>query len=152
GSVEVLLTERAAHLKHHPGQISFPGGASEPDDRGLAETAIRETAEEVGIAVPAIDVIGYLRPQWTISSYAMTPVVALIQGPIAPVVDQQEVADAFLVPAERIFERRFQAVQRRSFEGMEFDAVEINWGEKRIWGATATVIQRVTKIIENNEI
>ena len=144
------MTERAAHLKHHPGQISFPGGAREPEDADLAATALRETSEEVGIPVSPQNIIGYLKPQWTISRYAMTPVIALVDGPIAPAVDPAEVADAFLVPAATVFDARNHDVQRRQFEGMEFDAVEINWRTKRIWGATATVIQRISKVLENN--
>ncbi|MEO0630799.1 MAG: CoA pyrophosphatase, partial [Planctomycetota bacterium] len=60
--LEVVLTERAAHLKHHPGQVSFPGGAAEPRDADLAATALRETEEEVGIEASRVEVLGYLRP------------------------------------------------------------------------------------------
>ena len=65
--LQVLLTERAAHLRHHAGQISFPGGAAEPGDTDLAMTALRETEEEVGIPTGRVEVLGFLRPQWTIS-------------------------------------------------------------------------------------
>ena len=152
GGLHVLLTQRAAHLKHHAGQVSFPGGAREPGDTSLADTAIREAAEEVGLASGRTDVVGYLRPQWTISNYAMTPVIAIVDGPVDLTLQESEVADAFQVPAEVLLDRRRHRIERRTFQSIEFDTVEILWRERRIWGATATVISRITKIMENNEL
>ncbi len=149
--LEVLLTERAAHLKHHPGQISFPGGAAEPGDDGLAMTALRETEEEVGVPMDRVEVLGYLRPQWTISGYSMTPVIGLINGDVDLRPDPAEVADSFLVPASHLFDSRQHRREQRIYEGLEFDVMEISWQRHRIWGATAGVVDRLYNIIKNSK-
>ena len=74
----VLLTERSPNLKHHAGQVSFPGGRMDPEDIDVRATALRETHEEVGIDPSDIEIVGYLSPNPTVTGYAVTPVVALI--------------------------------------------------------------------------
>ena len=81
--VTVLLTERSAELKHHAGQVSFPGGRMETGDADIAATALRETHEEVGIARECVAVIGYLDTMPTITGYAVTPVVGLVDDQFA---------------------------------------------------------------------
>ncbi|MEL6949156.1 MAG: CoA pyrophosphatase [Pseudomonadota bacterium] len=149
--LEVVLTERAAHLKHHPGQVSFPGGAAEPHDANLAATALRETEEEVGIQASRVEVLGYLRPQWTISGYTMTPVIGLVSGAVSLMPDPSEVATAFQVPAAHLFDVRQHRHFRREYDGFAFDALEIQWREHRIWGATAGVIERLHRVIERQD-
>lgn len=148
--LEVVLTERAAHLKHHPGQVSFPGGAAEPQDADLAATALRETEEEVGIAASRVEVLGYLRPQWTISGYTMTPVIGLVSGAVSLLPDPSEVATAFQVPATHLFDARQHRHFRREYDGYAFDALEIQWQQHRIWGATAGVIDRLHRVLERH--
>ena len=148
--LEVLLTQRAAHLSHHPGQISFPGGAQEPQDAGLAATALRDAHEEVGIAPADVEVLGFLRPQWTVSGFSMTPVIGLIEQPSPLLIDEAEVAEAFQVPAQHLYDAREHRESLRQFQGLELPVVEIEWRSRRIWGATATVIQRLNKVIKNN--
>jgi 8-oxo-dGTP pyrophosphatase MutT (NUDIX family) len=75
----VLLTERAADLKHHPGQISFPGGRLEPVDPDPESAALRETEEEIGLGREHIEIIGRLPDHIIISGYQVTPVVALVR-------------------------------------------------------------------------
>ncbi len=146
--LEVVLTERAAHLKHHPGQVSFPGGAAEPEDVDLAATALREAEEEVGIARDRVEVLGYLRPQWTVSGYAMTPVIGLVAGDVALAPDPTEVAEAFRVPAGHLFDAGQHRREQREYEGLTFDVIEIQWQRHRIWGATAGVIERLHRLLE----
>lgn len=150
-ALDVLLTERAQHLKHHPGQVSFPGGAVEPGDASLADAALREAKEEVGLAPERVDVIGFLRPQWTVSGYAMTPVIGLVNGPVEPVIDPAEVASAFTVPAAHLFDPATHRRGERDYQGTSVEVIEILWRRYRIWGATASVIDRLYNIIKNNE-
>lgn len=148
--LDVVLTERAAHLKHHPGQVSFPGGAVEPGDDSLAAAALRETEEEIGIPTDRIEVIGYLPAQLTISGYAMTPVIGLVEGPVELSLDRSEVASAFNVPADVLFDPRRHRRSERDWKGMLLPVTEIHYERWRIWGATASVVARVTKALENN--
>jgi 8-oxo-dGTP pyrophosphatase MutT (NUDIX family) len=151
GRLDVILTERAAHLKHHPGQISFPGGAVEPADDSLAAAAVRETHEEVGIPAERIEVIGYLPTQLTISGYAMTPVIGLVEGPVELALDVSEVASAFHVPAHVLLDPRQHRRGQRDWHGIKVPVTEIHYERRRIWGATASVVARLSKTLENKQ-
>ena len=94
----LLLTRRSAQLPDHAGQISFPGGRVEPDDRTLAHAALRETEEEVGLAANRIDVLGELATYETVTGYRVTPVVGWVEPPFTLNPDPIEVAEAFEVP------------------------------------------------------
>lgn len=141
----VLLTERAAHLKHHAGQISFPGGRMEPGDRDLLDTALRETAEEVGIAPAAVDVAGYLKPLPTVTGYAVTPIVGLVDAAVSLTLDAREVADAFEVPLEFLLDADNQQRSVRRFRGVDIPVIAFDYGPRRIWGATAAMIVTLQK-------
>ena len=94
----VVLTRRAKHLKHHPGQIAFPGGRFEPTDEDLIATAIRETFEETNITCYRNDVHGCLSTLPTISGYMVTPFIATIDPDYIPIADPNEVEHIFEVP------------------------------------------------------
>lgn len=96
--LSVLLTQRSAALKHHAGQVSFPGGRMESVDADITETALRETHEEVGIRPEQVDVAGFLPPMLTVTGYAVTPIVGLLAPGISLTLDEREVELAFEVP------------------------------------------------------
>lgn len=96
--VQVLLTRRTEHLRSHAGQISFPGGRSEPYDADAVATALRETQEEVGILPAEVEILGQLPRYSTITRFDVTPVVALLQPNYTLRPDPFEVAEAFEVP------------------------------------------------------
>lgn len=138
--LSILLTQRAAHLKHHAGQVSFPGGSMESHDRDVVAAALRETHEEVGIEPERIDVIGYLRTMPTITGFAVTPVIGLVgEGP-KPVVDRTEVEYAFEVPLAHILDERNDRLVDREFENRKFSMIEFHYDGERIWGATAYML------------
>ncbi len=141
----VLLTERAADLKHHPGQISFPGGRMEPGDRDLTDTALRETHEEVGIEPSAIDVAGFLSPLPTVTGYAVTPIVGLVDAAVSLSLDRREVAAAFEVPLEFLLDPGNQVRTTRAFRGVDIPIIAFHYGPRRIWGATAAMIVALQK-------
>ncbi len=96
----VLFTRRTAHLNDHAGQISFPGGRSEPGDKNAAETALREAAEEIDLAPGQVEVLGELSKYVTVTGYRVTPVVGLVTPPLELRLDEFEVAEVFEVPLE----------------------------------------------------
>lgn len=100
--LQVILTKRAEHLRHHPGQISFPGGKFEPEDIHLVNTALRETNEEVGIEDKHIHVFGQLPKLPTISQFNVTPFLAFISPDYKTHIDPNEVESVFEVPANHI--------------------------------------------------
>ena len=94
----VLFTQRTAHLKDHPGQISFPGGRMEPEDSSPAHTALREAAEEIGLSSAHVEILGYLPEYRTVTGFRITPVVAIVTPPFDLCPEPGEVAEVFEVP------------------------------------------------------
>lgn len=145
--LSVLLTQRAADLKHHPGQVSFPGGRMEEHDADVRVTALRETHEEVGIEPQAVSVIGYLESMPTITGYAVTPVIGLVEGPPQLSIDTTEVEYAFEVPLEFLLDARNERPVERELEGRTVTMMELHYEGQRIWGATAMMLQAFRKIL-----
>lgn len=143
--LQVLLTERASHLHHHAGQISFPGGRAEPDDADPIATALREAAEEIALQAQQVEVLGCLPTYLTGTAYSVTPVVALVSLPLELHADQNEVARIFEVPLDFLMnsanhQRRIwtpaDASPARSFYAMPYQ-------DHFIWGATAGMLRNL---------
>ena len=134
------MTRRSTELKHHAGQVSFPGGRMDPDDRDIRHTALRETEEEVGIPPDRVDVAGYLTPMPTITGYAVTPVVGLLGGELRLTLDPTEVDVAFEVPLPFLLDPGNERAGERLIDGVPVPIVEFRYGGHRIWGATASMV------------
>lgn len=142
-AITLLLTQRPMHLKHHPGQISFPGGRVEETDSDAIAAALRETEEEVGLPRKHIELLGTLPPYHTVSNYAVTPVVALVQPPFDLKLDANEVADAFEVPLDFILDPANHERRSRPWQGRERQFYAMPYGERFIWGATAAMLRNL---------
>jgi len=143
--LSVLLTQRSAELKHHAGQVSFPGGRMEEHDADVVQAALRETHEEVGIPPEAIAVVGYLPPMPTVTGYAVTAVVGLVSDDISLQIDRTEVEYAFEVPLAFLLDRRNERALEREYRGRRIPTVEFHYGGERIWGATAHILVELRK-------
>jgi 8-oxo-dGTP pyrophosphatase MutT (NUDIX family) len=149
----VLLTRRTDHLNDHAGQISFPGGRTDPGDADAIATALREAREEVGLQADEIEVIGRLPAYTTVTAYEVTPVVGLLDPPRAIALDPFEVAEAFEVPLAFLMDpshhRRhavqFQEISRR-FLSMPWRPDEAA-DEYFIWGATAAMLRNLYRFL-----
>lgn len=151
-ALSLLLTQRAAELKHHGGQVSFPGGRMEEHDADIEFTALRETHEEVGIAHHDVSVIGYLEPMPTITGYAVTPVVGLVDSAAQMSLDRTEVEFVFEVPLPFLLDPRNKKMVERDVQGRVATLAEFHYDGQRIWGATAFIILQFIKIIKNNNL
>lgn len=138
----VLLTQRATQLKNHAGQISFPGGRIEPFDDGPLGAALREAQEEIGLDRRFVSVVGYLPDHVVISGYRVTPVVAFVRPGFELSLDAQEVSDTFEVPLRHLFEPANHRPRRRrvASSDIEVELIDIPFGERNIWGATAGML------------
>jgi 8-oxo-dGTP pyrophosphatase MutT (NUDIX family) len=147
--LSILLTQRAADLKHHAGQASFPGGRMEEHDDDVCETALRETYEEVGIEPVHVDVIGYLRAMPTITGFAVTPVIGLVSEAAQLVIDQTEVDYTFEMPLDFLLDPGNDRLADRNWEGQAFRLREFHYGGERVWGATAYMLLAFRNFILN---
>lgn len=143
--LHVILTKRAAHLKHHPGQVSFPGGKYEQEDAHLSVTAVRETFEEVGIDPSLVTVAGALPPLPTISQFAVTPFIAFIEPHYQSKLDPNEVAEAFEVPAEFLFARSNLSSFHFQLKTVTHKVFAIPYQRHFIWGVTAQIIDAMQR-------
>jgi len=142
--VHVLFTERALHLQHHAGQVSFPGGRIETSDCDAVSAALRETFEEIGLEPKAVQIIGSLPDYHTVTRYRVTPVVGLIDALPALKLDPLEVAGAFEVPLEYLMNPCHYQLRRITLEGIPrtFYSIPFESGRRYfIWGATAAILR-----------
>ncbi|WP_117234648.1 CoA pyrophosphatase [Vibrio maerlii] len=143
--LQVIFTKRASHLRHHPGQISFPGGKFEQTDGSLAYTAIREAEEEVGIPSSMIEVVGQLPTLPTISQFLVTPIIAFVNPDYQPVIDANEVELLFEAPAEFVFNKQNLFSQQFEINEHIHRIFAIPYQEHFIWGVTGQIIEAFQK-------
>lgn len=147
--LQVLLTRRTEHLRDHAGQISFPGGRSEPEDGSPEATALREAEEEVGLPPACVEVLGRLPDYTTVTQFVVTPVVGLIRPPIALKLDAFEVAEAFEVPLAYLMTPAHHRRHVFQFDGGQRQFLSMPWRhaahdrEYFIWGATAAMLRNL---------
>lgn len=141
--LHVILTKRASHLKHHPGQISFPGGKVEPFDDSPTFTALRETEEEIGIASDHISVIGYLPQLVTVTAFNVTPVLAFVEPDYRPKIDTNEVDYLFEVPLEFLASPTNLSAVGFQIRGRHHRVLSIPYKDHFIWGVTAQIIENL---------
>lgn len=144
----VLLTKRAQHLKHHPGQISFPGGKVEKFDSNITQAALRETKEEIGIDGDDLHVLGQLHPYHTITGFRITPIVAFVKSNSSTSIDHNEVDEIFYVPISHFLNTKkhisLEVVHSTIRQKVRF----MPYKQYNIWGATATIINDLVNLIE----
>ncbi|MEM9974590.1 MAG: CoA pyrophosphatase [Pseudomonadota bacterium] len=138
---EVILTKRSSRLKHHPGQIAFPGGKVEEGDASVTEAAMREADEEIGLPRRVVEVLGTLPAHETVTGFQVTPVLGLIAEPFAAVPEVGEVAEVFSVPLDHLLEPAHYAVEGRRWRGARRQYYTVPWGPYYIWGATARMLR-----------
>jgi 8-oxo-dGTP pyrophosphatase MutT (NUDIX family) len=148
GRVQVLFTQRTAHLDDHAGQISFPGGRVEEGDASREATALRETEEEIGLASAAVALLGRLPDYEIPSGFRITPVVGWIEPPFALDPDPFEVAEVFEAPLEHFLEPASYQRRQFRFRGRHRHYLAIPFEGRYIWGATAGILYNLCRMLQ----
>ncbi|MDQ2065160.1 CoA pyrophosphatase [Xinfangfangia sp. CPCC 101601] len=138
---QVILTKRASHLQHHPGQVSFPGGKVEPSDASPEAAALRESQEEIGLSAEFVTIIGRMPRHETVTSFAITPILATVAPGFSPQPEPGEVDEVFTVPLEVLLDPNRYRIERRLWRGTWRSYYAVPWGPYYIWGATARILR-----------
>ena len=143
----ILFTKRTETVKDHKGQISFPGGAYEEQDKTLANTALRESSEEIGLAAEAVELLGELDDfATTTSGYIISPFVAAIRWPYPFKPDPIEVGKIIEAPLSALLNRDCRRQETDTLDGEVIDTYSYDYQGNIIWGATARILDQFLDI------
>ncbi len=143
GDCYILFTRRTETVKEHKGQISFPGGAYEEEDKTLENTALRESNEEIGLATRDVDVLGELDDKISLTSnYTISPFVALIPWPYQFQLNQDETKEIIEVPIPALLDKNSSREESETLNGELATSYFYHYQGKTIWGATARILNQ----------
>lgn len=141
GEASLLFTRRNASLRHHSGQIAFPGGKIDVADAGAAAAALREAGEEIGLDPAAVTVLGYLDTHLSGSGFRVVPVVATLNAPYAMAINPSEVDEVFEVPLLFLMDAANHRIASLERDGRTRHFYEMRFGDYVIWGVTAGIVR-----------
>lgn len=145
GELHLLLTKRAGHLKHHAGEISFPGGVCNPEEHSR-DAALRETWEEIGINSTRVDILGALDDVYSIHHYKVTPYVGFISGKLPLKLNRSEIDKIIEVPVKHLMDPSFFRIEEWGWQGRNYPVYFYRYQEDDIWGMTAEIVMNFLEV------
>ena len=149
--LSILFTQRGQNLKNHPGQVSFPGGRAEINDQDAIATALRESYEEIGLLPERVNILGQLETCLTGTGFKVTPIVGLVEEPLALQLALDEVSEIFEVPFPLLLENnRYRTDCVTLPNGKARTFYIFDYPERHIWGATARMLVNLRNLLQSN--
>jgi len=144
----IILTVRTDNLSSHAGQVSFPGGTVDEEDTDPVHTALRESAEEIGLRPDSVQIIGQLGQILLPSGFCVTPIVGLIEPGVLFIPSPREVAHIFHAPSSLLLNPAQYQRKVMTWQNIERHVLELHFEQHRIWGATATILHHLGSELE----
>jgi len=151
GEFHLFFTKRTSQLTHHSGEISFPGGVREPEDRDCAATALREAWEEVGIVPADVEVLGELDDCHSIHNYLVTPVVGVIPAGYRLTINYGEIERIIEVPLSHFGRPGVFRTEEWQWQGKTRPMYFYQYGDDEIWGLTARILKQFLDVWNGKE-
>ena len=149
--LEVVFTKRSTAMRHHPGQISFPGGKQDVADTSLGHTALREAEEEIGLVQKEVTMIGALPKHVTVTSFLVHPYVGLVPDGFKAKLATGEVSEVFTAPLSHLLRPENYQIEGRIWQGQQRYYFTVPYGPYYIWGATARMLRMLADIVGNQD-
>lgn len=149
--LQIILTRRSSHLKHHPGQIAFAGGKVDESDASILDAALREAHEEIGLPADFVKVLGELPQHETVSAFQVTPFVGLVSQDYEPRPEKGEVDEIFEVPLSLFLNPENFQIHPRVWHGVERRYFAVPYGPYYTWGATARILRMFCDVIGGHD-
>ena len=135
------------NMKKHSGQISFPGGKFEDDDKSLDTTALREAFEEIGLSSFNVSLLGSLPSHETVTGFRIFPFIGVVSGYETRINSSEEVSEVFKVPLEFLLDRRRYSKHSVTWNGEARSFLAVPYGPYYILGATARILYNFSEIV-----
>ncbi len=149
GEYCILLNKRSQEVEHHKGEISFPGGVRDPEDRDFLDTALRETEEEMGISRDDVTVLGQLDDVVTRTNFGVRVFIGTIPYPYAFKPSAAEIAEVIEAPISALMNPDNLRYETRVVDGKLSTAHSYAYQEHLVFGATAKILQQFLEIVED---
>jgi 8-oxo-dGTP pyrophosphatase MutT (NUDIX family) len=139
----LILTKRTEKLRHHSGQIAFPGGGIDLEDASAEDAALRETEEEIGLDRGFIEIVGRMPDYVSGSGFRVAPILSVVRPGFVLTLNEDEVEDVFEVPLAFLMDPANHAHKSRIWQGRERHFYEMPYGDRHIWGLTAGILRTI---------
>ena len=147
GDYCVLLNKRSEEVEHHKGEISFPGGAKDPEDKNFLDTALRETEEETGINRNDVTILGELDEVVTRSNFHVKVFVGSIVYPYSFKPSAVEIAEVLEVPIKSLNDPSTWRIETRMEDGLPVSTRSYAYKDHLVFGVTARILQQFLEVL-----